>query len=659
MKFADHYKLLLEKDHRKKITKMGMPANVANYLHTFDDKYSLWFADKINKMPAYKHYTQDHQKLMFVHNLETNMTSILDWIRNTPNILIKEYDWQSALDAAREYHDNIEITNISRETNTIMKEYENGFYWVDLESSYDSCEESSMGHCANTNKADTLYSLRKYNNATRNVESFITIAASPDSNTFYQCKGKRNSKPKEEYYEYIVDILIQNDIYTFKSEYDTGSDFTNKELIEYLNNKELNKEEEAFLEKVNESSITVEDFEKILKEYSNYFKYYDMCIYEGEETDLYVYYNFYLEIKKEDTDLPISCLDLENSAAKKYFRKVIPIWVNDLEVETLEDGGVAIKGTFEDDTYYNLDETGLDAFKSQCEYLKRENEQFDYEEFIKDDLKTICILDDCLESHMINLKQYVKNHLHDFYEIDKPDDPISFNIVTRPSLFFDVSLTHNSIIRKSHHSNSIHLPKTIANFERLNQKSEIEESVSIDAWLLSAFFESIISKILQNDNDHLRIVYDESKKLITLSMHYTSDEEEEFDEKSYYKELEYLQMIKAKYSTITNKFQKYMKQIVVPAVQDTLPIDKNDFRLNSSSLKDRCNLFFKNTYITLLDDCEMPSDADLNRYIELNHLTGSYKPLDKKKVIKWLQDNVSKEQIEFDSFKDFFNDKNI
>ena len=46
--------LLLEKDHRQKIIKIGLPTEVADYLHNLNDKYSLWFADKINKMPMFQ-----------------------------------------------------------------------------------------------------------------------------------------------------------------------------------------------------------------------------------------------------------------------------------------------------------------------------------------------------------------------------------------------------------------------------------------------------------------------------------------------------------------------------------------------------------------------------------------------------------------------------
>ena len=70
------YLLLLEKDHRKNIIKMGHSEEVADFLHNLNDKYSIWFADKINKMPEYQN---SNNKLNFVIRLRDQMQSIIDY----------------------------------------------------------------------------------------------------------------------------------------------------------------------------------------------------------------------------------------------------------------------------------------------------------------------------------------------------------------------------------------------------------------------------------------------------------------------------------------------------------------------------------------------------------------------------------------------------
>ena len=228
MTFKEVYSILLEKDFRSKILALRMPQDVADYLHGMNDKYSFWFADQINKMPEYQ---AARNKEMFVHSLQTEMQGILDWIRGgVQNLSLKDYDWNTAIASADEYHKKLSVTNSERETNTILKEYPSGFYWVDLESQLDSCEASAMGHCGRTSKGDTLYSLRKYNIIEDNIESFITIAVSPDKGIWFQCKGRNNSKPKKEYYSYIADILVSKNILKFKTEHDSKNDFKPKDL---------------------------------------------------------------------------------------------------------------------------------------------------------------------------------------------------------------------------------------------------------------------------------------------------------------------------------------------------------------------------------------------------------------------------------------------
>lgn len=40
---SNYINLILEKDHRENIKKIGIPEDVADYLHQLNDKYSIWF----------------------------------------------------------------------------------------------------------------------------------------------------------------------------------------------------------------------------------------------------------------------------------------------------------------------------------------------------------------------------------------------------------------------------------------------------------------------------------------------------------------------------------------------------------------------------------------------------------------------------------------
>jgi hypothetical protein len=428
MRFKEVYNILLEKDFRSKILALGMPQDVADYLHGMSDKYSFWFANQIKEMPGYK---AARNKEMFVHSLQTQMQGIIDWIRGAQNITLKAYDWNTALAAADEYHKKLTITNIKRETNTILKEYPDGFYWVDLENTYDTCEAGAMGHCARTSRGDTLYSLRKYSNVTDSIESFITISVSPDDGVWWQCKGKSNSKPKEEYYPYIADILVSKNILTFKTEHDSRSDFKSDDLIEYLEeNPNAFPNTNEIIEKINEDKVSFDDFQKILDRYNESFKFYDIYISEDDDDDgVYASYSFNLDIKKSETNLPIECLTLDyRSKGREEFNRALEFHVSDFQVEG-DDEEITIRGDIEDnDNHFSMDDVGLRSFERNCEYYKSSNEKFDKEEFIEEHLEKILYLDDCIKIERDSFQERIVNQLGSFYKTDVDSRSLSLTV---------------------------------------------------------------------------------------------------------------------------------------------------------------------------------------------------------------------------------------
>jgi len=392
--------LILEKDHRDKIIKFGIPQDVADYLHNFSEKYSIWFADKIKKMGAFQ---ASSNKINWINvNILTQMQGIMDWVRNVPNINLKSYNWDQAVEAQDEYHKNIQIKQLEGvETNTIIKKYSNGFYWVDLETTKDCSESDAMGHCGTTNKADTLYSLRRYFPETQTIEPFITMAISPDEGIWYQCKGKRNSKPKEEYYEYIADILIEKKCFIFKFEYDSAHDFTDKDLKEYVEEHAVQiPNSEEILEKISENNISLKDFKKVLDQYS--FEYIGIDIdddYGGENDYVRADYSFYIQLNYKDfPDIPnLKAVILENGG--EFYERDgnnFADLLSDFDIYTGYDYGIRIEKSYNDedtffiqcgmqsdDNYFAMDDNGLRSFERECDgYLAIDN-RFDRENFIE------------------------------------------------------------------------------------------------------------------------------------------------------------------------------------------------------------------------------------------------------------------------------------
>lgn len=627
--------LFLEKDHRKKILKIGLPQEVADYLHQFDDKYSLWFADKIARMPE---YAQARNKVQFVYNLQTQLQGILDWIRNTPNILIKNYTWDSAIAAAAEYHENIQISNLSDETNTILKKYDDGYYWVDLESTSDSCEASAMGHCANTNKGETLWSLRKYNNATQELEPFITISVSPDKNTWHQCKGKRNSKPKEEYWIYIADILYDNDIYKFVAEYDRGSDFGPKEFISTLeSNEERFPDAEEYIEKIKISGVTVKDFEKVLKQYT--WKTLSIELYDQYENDyIYPTFGFYMNIDDDETDLPIDCLELSTKASKDYFSRIFDVYVTDLEVESFEatenmKALTTIRGNIEEsDGSFSLDETGLNSFKQTCRYYSEMDARIDKKEFLADHLEKLLVLDECLENPLMELKNLIGQDKIELIakfsndmsllEVKFENFPIGVTGFIYPSIF----------IRDYYWS--MESPKQI--------KPHCTPKTDNDYLLYSIFWNFIKNNVL---NDPTQILYYDTTSF-SIKKDYDWDDDHDIDAEEEFKKI---QELSNKWSMIGKYLRAFERDIVQPFVDRKIPITADDLYTKKDG--DYMTLYTNDDrYLGMLFGSSIEDKSAWLTKAKQHGYDYYYGELDENQVYDWLERNIEHQR----SFRDFF-----
>ncbi len=182
----------------------------------------------------------------------SKLTSISDYV-NT-NSIGDNTDFEDLYNKSRIWHEeianNVVKTDIDNSTKKVIRKdetdetdkfitYPNGWYWINLNTSYSADEASNMGHCGRD--ADKiLFSLRD-----KNSNSRITVSYDADEKAMYQCKGRGNSKPKDEYHEYIINLLL-NDKYpidiivtgSYRPDLDFClTDLTEEELEELLSEK--------------------------------------------------------------------------------------------------------------------------------------------------------------------------------------------------------------------------------------------------------------------------------------------------------------------------------------------------------------------------------------------------------------------------------------
>jgi hypothetical protein len=145
----------------------------------------------------------------------------------------------------REWHKSIKASGkILRESGKIIKEYPDGYYWVDLMTRSAVDEAQAMGHCGTTS-ADTIISLRRKSEGGY-IEPFVTMAAYKNNmdkfTSIVQIKGKNNTKPVAKYHPYIVSFLMDESLgacFIGKSEYSPEDDFHISDLKDTNQIKEM------------------------------------------------------------------------------------------------------------------------------------------------------------------------------------------------------------------------------------------------------------------------------------------------------------------------------------------------------------------------------------------------------------------------------------
>jgi hypothetical protein len=280
--YNDNFGLLNESKKEILMDKLGLSPNIAEVFDEVCGKLAIWLANKYLKYyyednktksnPGVAHkdmlkWAQHRVNSMAKSTLRRVLPGIMDYIRVGLNGNKSSLDDLSIVQIASlssQWHDSLNIGQGAInyiENAPILIDFRNengeGYYWADLnvKNSPEECER--MGHCGRSSYG-YLYSLRsdrvlpggKY----KLNRSHLTAAIGADG-ILYQLKGPKNSKPKEEYHQYIErlfytlggggeqeDYLIQG----FGTEYDAEQDFKLSDLPEATIRKIYNDRPELF-----------------------------------------------------------------------------------------------------------------------------------------------------------------------------------------------------------------------------------------------------------------------------------------------------------------------------------------------------------------------------------------------------------------------------
>ena len=266
MKLITSISQLITEASKKQILmdKIGFNEENAEILDTLCGPLSVWMGKKMmevqqNNSRSWGNPPKQGQELIdqmnsngVIRMARNKIQSIMDWIRVGLNGNVtpyKDLSFTELLEKSVQWHESLEVgqgsINYKEENPTILDftdENGNGFYWADLNTKNSPEECERMGHCGRSSYG-YLYSLRQVipiNNKYKLNKSVLTAAIGEDG-ILYQLKGPKNSKPKDEYHQYIEplffvtvedvdgeDYLIQG----FGTEYASEQDFKLSDLPE-------------------------------------------------------------------------------------------------------------------------------------------------------------------------------------------------------------------------------------------------------------------------------------------------------------------------------------------------------------------------------------------------------------------------------------------
>jgi hypothetical protein len=218
-------------DNLVKIAKLSQ--SDAELLYSVAGKLSMWLAKKI--------------KDKRIRSKIEDITGIIDWIKTGLNgniQTIKNVEFNELVNMQDRWHKSLKAKDYDFEyfdENIPVLDFRDdsglGYYWVKLKTNPCTEEAERMGHCGRSGKGD-LYSLRvnELKGQTGKVSNKSLITASIKDGVVYQMKGRFNKKPSEEYYDYIIKLLLKKNpdgdymIKSFGSEYASKEDFNVMDL---------------------------------------------------------------------------------------------------------------------------------------------------------------------------------------------------------------------------------------------------------------------------------------------------------------------------------------------------------------------------------------------------------------------------------------------
>jgi hypothetical protein len=263
MPSVEKFTLLFEKDLRNVLTKIGYPQEMADWAHSVNSKYSPFIARaafgkpdeqrgwQLDGAKPEEHKDIINQTIQRVDPLKDRLVNIIrtlfqeqnkpqlpvgpnemdlttanalvqqlqymrDWWNNpaVTGINPRALNWEQAYQAAKDWHEE-QATKAggaltTQEGQSIIHQFEDGSYWVDLDTDYDRGEADAMGHCGSASEG-TLYSLRN-----RKGEPFITADIDTPKKVSGQIFGRANTKPKAEYHGKILTLLGKLDVRKLK-----------------------------------------------------------------------------------------------------------------------------------------------------------------------------------------------------------------------------------------------------------------------------------------------------------------------------------------------------------------------------------------------------------------------------------------------------------
>ena len=239
--------------------KVGFNDKVAEKLYELCGPLSVWMAKKIvdYQIGIINSWGKDGdvktavERINNSSNIDTwspTIISIMDWIRIGLDGNAKPYQeltFKELKTKSDEWHESLNIGQGDinyNEENPIILDFRNedgdGFYWADLETQNSPEECDRMGHCGRSSYG-YLYSLREVKSLPGGKyklnKSHLTAAIDTDG-VMYQLKGSKNSKPKDEFHQYILPLFYLKDedgeyfIQGFGTEYASHQDFKISDL---------------------------------------------------------------------------------------------------------------------------------------------------------------------------------------------------------------------------------------------------------------------------------------------------------------------------------------------------------------------------------------------------------------------------------------------